>query len=77
MTNLIKNAIKYSNEGSIEFGYVLKMGSETVDQSRNAELEFFVKDTGIGILKDRHEAVFERFIQAEIMDKKARVKHWF
>jgi hypothetical protein len=72
LTNLIKNAIKYSVEGSIEFGYVLKMGSEIIDQSRNAELEFFVKDTGIGIPKDRQEDVFERFIQADIMDTMAR-----
>jgi len=72
LTNLIKNTIKYSNEGSIEFGYILKMGSETVDQSRNTELEFFVKDTGIGIPKDRHDAIFERFIQVDTMDKMVR-----
>jgi len=72
LTNLIKNAIKYTNEGSIEFGYVLKMDRETVDQRRNAEIEFFVKDTGIGIPKDRQEAIFERFIQADIMDTMAR-----
>ena len=35
-------------------------------------MEFFVKDTGIGIPKDRQEAVFERFIHADIMDTKAR-----
>ncbi|WP_339916095.1 PAS domain S-box protein [Yeosuana marina] len=72
LTNLVKNAIKYSNEGSIEFGYVLKTGNETVNHNQKAELEFFVKDTGIGIPKDRQEAIFERFIQADIMDKMAR-----
>ena len=40
LTNLIKNAIKFTDEGSIDFGYVLKSDSEP------AELEFFVKDTG-------------------------------
>jgi len=65
LTNLIKNAIKYTGEGSIEFGYILKTVSEPV------ELEFFVKDTGIGIPKNRQEAVFERFIQADIFDKQA------
>jgi CheY-like chemotaxis protein len=65
LTNLIKNAIKYSEEGSIEFGYSLKKTNEL------AELEFYVKDTGIGIPKDRQEAIFERFIQADIGDTRA------
>jgi signal transduction histidine kinase len=43
LTNLVKNAIKFTDSGSIEFGYKLKADSEPV------ELEFFVKDTGIGI----------------------------
>jgi PAS domain S-box-containing protein len=62
LTNLVKNAIKYSREGSIEFGYLKK--GET--------LEFYLKDTGIGIPKDRQNAIFERFIQADITDKMAR-----
>jgi PAS domain S-box-containing protein len=61
LTNLVKNAIKYTNQGSIEFGYDKKGGY----------LEFFVKDTGIGIPKGRQEAIFERFIQADISDKMA------
>jgi PAS domain S-box-containing protein len=62
LTNLVKNAIKYSSYGTIEFGYIKK--DET--------LEVYVKDTGIGIRKDRQEAIFERFIQADINDKMAR-----
>jgi len=62
LTNLVKNAIKFSKEGTIEFGYIKK--DET--------LEFYVKDTGIGIPKDRQSAIFERFIQADIKDKMAR-----
>ena len=65
LTNLVKNAIKYTHNGSIEFGYNLKKDNET------DELEFYVKDTGIGIPKERHEAIFERFIQADISDKMA------
>ena len=66
LTNLVKNAIKYTDEGSIEFGYTMKKEKQTT------VLEFFIKDTGIGILKDRQEAIFERFIQADITDKMAR-----
>jgi PAS domain S-box-containing protein len=62
LTNLVKNAIKYSDGGKIEFGYV----------KRDETLEFYVKDTGIGIPKDRQSAIFERFIQADIADKMAR-----
>jgi len=61
LTNLVKNAIKYTNQGSIEFGYEKKI----------EYLEFFVKDTGIGIAKNRQEAIFERFIQADIHDTNA------
>ncbi len=56
LTNLVKNAIKYSNTGTIEIGY----------KKRECDLEFYVKDTGIGIPNDRHGAIFERFIQADI-----------
>ena len=62
LTNLVKNAIKYSKAGTIEFGYI----------KRGETLEFYVKDTGIGIPKDRQSAIFERFIQADITDKMAR-----
>lgn len=64
LVNLIKNAVKYTTKGSIEFGYVTKTGNARY-------LEFFVKDTGIGIPKDRHAAIFERFIQADISDQHA------
>jgi len=62
LTNLVKNAIKFSDEGAIEFGYI----------KRGETLEFYVKDTGIGIPKDRQDVIFERFIQADISDKMAR-----
>jgi PAS domain S-box-containing protein len=71
LTNLVKNAIKFTDTGSIEFGYVLKTDWDTAEPGRSNELEFFVKDTGIGIPKDKQEAVFERFIQADITNARA------
>jgi PAS domain S-box-containing protein len=64
LTNLVKNAIKYTNQGSIEFGYDIDASLDFVN--------FYVKDTGIGIPLDRRNAIFERFIQADIIDKMAR-----
>ncbi|MFO7873016.1 MAG: ATP-binding protein [Bacteroidales bacterium] len=65
LTNLVKNALKYTEKGSIELGYNLKTRGES------NVLEFYIKDTGIGISEDRQEAIFERFIQADIADKMA------
>ncbi len=58
LTNLIKNAIKYTKEGTITLGYIFKQNF----------IEFFVKDTGIGIPKNRLQAIFNRFEQADIED---------
>jgi signal transduction histidine kinase len=54
MINVVNNACKYTDEGSIEFSYVIKNGS----------LVFSVKDTGIGIRDDQQESIFDRFMQA-------------
>lgn len=54
LTNLIKNAIKFTCEGSIEFGC----------EKKGNHLECFVKDSGIGITKEQKKIVFERFRQA-------------
>jgi PAS domain S-box-containing protein len=73
LNNLVKNAIKYTNEGSIEFGYE-PVDSHDVETHghESVQMQFYVKDTGIGIPKDRQDAIFERFIQADILDKMAR-----
>ncbi len=65
MTNLIKNAIKFTDEGSIQVGY------ETVREDHTDFLRFFVKDTGIGIPASRQEAIFNRFVQADIGNTRA------
>jgi PAS domain S-box-containing protein len=54
LTNLIKNALKFTNGGSIEIG---------CDKKGNY-LEFFVKDTGLGISNSQIKIIFERFRQA-------------
>jgi PAS domain S-box-containing protein len=61
LTNLVKNAIKFTERGSIALGYIQK----------DTFVEFYVEDTGIGIACERQEAIFERFIQADITDKLA------
>ncbi len=61
LTNLIKNAIKYTQKGTIEIGAALNKNT----------LEVYVKDTGIGIPPDRHKAVFNRFEQADFGDTRA------
>jgi CheY-like chemotaxis protein len=55
LNNLIGNAIKFTPDGEIKIGYVLK----------GNELEFYVKDSGIGIDPVIQERIFERFFQAD------------
>ncbi|MEI6683033.1 MAG: ATP-binding protein [Bacteroidota bacterium] len=71
LTNLVKNAIKYTEQGYIEFGYRVNAMVPVSGNVVPAELEFFVKDTGIGIPENRQDAIFERFIQADIEDSRA------
>ncbi|MGM0624696.1 MAG: response regulator [Bacteroidota bacterium] len=61
LTNLIKNALKFTSKGEIRMGYNI----------RNETLDFFVEDTGIGIPDNRQKAIFERFIKSDLQDKKA------
>lgn len=53
ITNFINNAIKFTTQGSILFGY----------RHRDDELYFYVKDTGCGIAKDKIGQVFTRFVK--------------
>ncbi|TMP03348.1 two-component system sensor histidine kinase/response regulator [Pseudoalteromonas sp. S3178] len=56
LTNLIGNAIKFTEKGSV---------TVTVGTTQNQHLFFEVQDTGIGIAKDRVQAVFQPFEQAD------------
>lgn len=53
--NLVGNALKFTARGSIEIGY----------QSRGLMVEFYVRDTGIGIPVAYHQKIFDRFRQVE------------
>lgn len=55
LSNLIKNALKFTEEGTISFGY----------KKNDNVFEFFVSDTGPGIQPDVKELIFERFMQAD------------
>ena len=61
LTNLLDNAIKFTQKGYIRFGY---------RQSAPDQLEFVVEDTGIGLSPDFHEVIFNSFRQAELSNSR-------
>jgi len=65
LINLVKNAIKFCDKGSIHFGYTIKENNPT------DEIEFYVTDSGVGIPNNRLQAIFDRFVQADSSDKRA------
>ena len=60
LSNLIDNALKYTEKGSVEIGYLLKSSGTAPDF-----LEFYVRDTGIGIEAHQLDIVFGRFMKIE------------
>jgi len=56
VSNLLKNAIKFTPSGEIEFG----------NYPEGDQMVFFVRDTGIGIKPDRVGVIFDRFVQADL-----------
>jgi two-component system CheB/CheR fusion protein len=55
ISNLVNNSLKYTNSGTITFGYLIK----------GDEIELFVRDTGIGIPPEDLDEIFNRFKRAE------------
>ena len=66
LTNLISNALKFTESGYVEFG----CNRATCLETRSSVLHFYVEDTGIGIIKSDYMRIFERFQKAERNPKK-------
>ncbi len=58
LTNLLNNALKFTEKGYIQFGFTIE----------DPLIKFFVKDTGIGIDEDKVNDIFSRFRQADLSD---------
>ncbi|RLD45882.1 MAG: hypothetical protein DRI86_04770 [Bacteroidetes bacterium] len=56
LVNVVNNACKYTEKGSVKFGYRI---SDDI-------IEFYVKDTGIGIPEEEQSFIFERFMQVTL-----------
>jgi signal transduction histidine kinase len=60
LTHLIGNAIKFTHAGGVE----VRLGVESIS-AEHVQLQFAVKDTGIGIAKDKQDFIFRAFTQAD------------
>ncbi|MCG8484865.1 MAG: PAS domain S-box protein, partial [Clostridia bacterium] len=63
LSNLIENAMKYTKEGEINFGYKLLKNINVGEKTK--KLQFYVRDTGIGIPSNKLNVIFDRFRQAD------------
>lgn len=59
LTNLIGNALKFTPEGGVTFGFEILEETE-----KESHFYFYIKDTGIGIAENKLDAVFSQFVQA-------------
>lgn len=60
LINLVNNAIKHTDKGSIEIGYKIK------NEAEQSFIEFYVTDSGDGIPPDKSTQIFNRFIQVDM-----------
>ncbi len=59
VSNLVGNALKYTIKGEINFGYKM------IKENNKELIQFFIKDTGIGIPSNKIDVIFERFRQGD------------
>ncbi len=59
LTNLIDNAVKYTEQGTVTVGY------EEINSGSEPSINFFVRDTGIGMTEKQKSKLFERFSKAD------------
>ena len=60
ITNFINNALKFTKQGTIALGY---------EQTAPHEIKFYVRDTGVGIPKEKIDSIFERFVKLNTFSK--------
>jgi PAS domain S-box-containing protein len=70
IVNLVGNAIKFTEKGEVVVRVKSQVGNSRFEEDANGEpagvlLHFEVQDTGIGIPRDRQEAIFAPFVQAD------------
>src|SRR5690606_9021220 len=60
VSNIVKNGLKFTNTGGVTVNY-----SEDIIENKLLRVHITIKDTGIGIPKDRIKTIFDRFTQVE------------
>ena len=70
LSHLVRNAIKYTDKGSVELGYEIVALNDGVYS--DFVLQFFVRDTGIGILPELKKNIFKRYVPSDVADMTPR-----
>jgi signal transduction histidine kinase/CheY-like chemotaxis protein/ligand-binding sensor domain-containing protein len=65
LTNLIGNAIKFTEEGEVVVRAVIVPGGEVETEQSDVNIQFSVRDTGIGIPPEKQALIFDAFTQAD------------